>query len=96
MAASIKVMTMLRVGVLLDITMVFRKGVMRTAKKLGFCSILLTEMRGICEGILQAWNLGFKRVIIESDSLGAINLIKVALDGKQSAGGVILVIVGLI
>lgn len=36
------------------------------ARKVGFCSVLEAELWGIVEGLRLAWNLGFRRVEVES------------------------------
>ncbi|KAF7823493.1 ribonuclease H [Senna tora] len=42
----------------------------------GSCNILVAEMWGIVHGLELAWNLGHRRVIVEADSLVAVNMIK--------------------
>ncbi|KAF7824308.1 hypothetical protein G2W53_022452 [Senna tora] len=50
------------------------------SKKLGKGCILLAEICGILEGLLLAWSNNLKQIIVESDSVQAVNLISVNLD----------------
>lgn len=45
------------------------------AKKVGRCDVLKAEFWGIYEGLKLAWSLNLRRVIVESDSLNAVNWI---------------------
>lgn len=45
------------------------------AKKVGRCGILKAELQDFCEGLKMAWEKGFRRVVIEFDSLCSINMI---------------------
>ncbi|KAF7838057.1 putative ribonuclease H protein [Senna tora] len=45
-------------------------------KYLGDCSVLQAELYAIANGLEVAWSLGFRKVVIESDSLTAVNLLK--------------------
>ncbi|KAF7802873.1 ribonuclease H [Senna tora] len=42
---------------------------------LGKVSVTSAELRGMYYGLELAWNLGFKKIILESDAKGALNLI---------------------
>lgn len=56
-------------------------------RRLGRCSVLVVELWGILEGLKLAWDLGFKDVVIESDSLLAVNLVKKNLEeGLEGIG----------
>ncbi|KAK8516444.1 hypothetical protein V6N12_038687 [Hibiscus sabdariffa] len=45
------------------------------SRKLGICSILEAELWGLYEGLLTAWSIGIRFLLIESDCLEAVNLI---------------------
>ncbi|CAN1188296.1 Putative ribonuclease H protein At1g65750 [Linum perenne] len=42
---------------------------------LGICSITRAELRGALEGIKRAWEAGYQRVEIQSDSKAAIDIL---------------------
>ncbi|CAN1177066.1 Putative ribonuclease H protein At1g65750 [Linum perenne] len=42
---------------------------------LGTCSITRAEMRGAIEGLKRTWEAGFRRVILQLDSIAAISLL---------------------
>ncbi|CAN1130093.1 Putative ribonuclease H protein At1g65750, partial [Linum perenne] len=42
---------------------------------LGYCSITRAEMRGAIEGLKRAWEAGFRRIILQMDSMAAISLL---------------------
>lgn len=59
------------------------------AKKLGRCSVLIAELWGILEGLILAWNLGFRDVVCESDSQVAVNTVLKNLEDDDDGVGVI-------
>ncbi|CAN1156272.1 hypothetical protein LINPERHAP1_LOCUS8824 [Linum perenne] len=42
---------------------------------LGACSITRAEMRGAIEGLKIAWEAGFRKIILQMDSMAAISLL---------------------
>ncbi|CAN1831535.1 Putative ribonuclease H protein At1g65750 [Linum perenne] len=64
-------------------------GVLRTSEarvvrafstNLGRCSITRAEIRGIIEGMQLAWNLGIRKLAIQTDSLAALKILQ---DGSR-------------
>ncbi|KAF7814111.1 putative ribonuclease H protein At1g65750 family [Senna tora] len=49
-------------------------------RNVGSCSIILADLWGILSGLQVAWNRGFKKVILETDSLNAERLIHQAFE----------------
>ncbi|KAI4313564.1 hypothetical protein L6164_026529 [Bauhinia variegata] len=45
------------------------------ARKLGYCSSMKAEILAIYTGLAEAWRLGFRNLIIESDSKSAVDLV---------------------
>ncbi|CAI0449506.1 unnamed protein product [Linum tenue] len=45
------------------------------AYNLGACSITRAELRGAVEGLQLAWNMGYRRVNVELDSLCSVHLL---------------------
>lgn len=43
--------------------------------KLGVCSAIVAKEWAVVEGVQLAWDLGFKKLILESDASAVINLI---------------------
>ncbi|CAN1153631.1 Putative ribonuclease H protein At1g65750, partial [Linum perenne] len=54
---------------------------------IGDCSITRAELRAIVEGVQLAWNLGFKKVAIQSDSRATVAILQseVASAGQHTA-----------
>ena len=46
------------------------------AKNLGQCSVLEAELWGIYEGLNLAWEAGLRNIILESDSVKAVPMVK--------------------
>ncbi|KAK9011174.1 hypothetical protein V6N11_044028 [Hibiscus sabdariffa] len=44
-------------------------------RRLGICSVLEAELWGLYEGLLAAWSIGVRCLIIESDNLKAVKLL---------------------
>ncbi|CAN1281787.1 Putative ribonuclease H protein At1g65750 [Linum perenne] len=42
---------------------------------LGYCSITRVEMRGAIEGLKRCWEVGYREVILQMDSIAAISLL---------------------
>lgn len=51
------------------------------AHKLPACSVLDAEIWGIYHGLCIAWNTGYRRIVVESDSQEAIDLL---ISGKEA------------
>ncbi|KAK4283002.1 hypothetical protein QN277_000008 [Acacia crassicarpa] len=45
-------------------------------KKLGICDALNSELWAMAEGLSLAWDLGIRKVMLESDAASAVDLIK--------------------
>lgn len=50
------------------------------ASHLGNCSVVAAELWDILKGVTFAWDRGFRRIFVDSDSLSAINLLKGCVD----------------
>lgn len=46
------------------------------SKNIGCCSIINAEMWGVLDGLHLAWNLGIEKLVLEMDSIEAIQLIQ--------------------
>ncbi|CAN1188305.1 Putative ribonuclease H protein At1g65750 [Linum perenne] len=51
------------------------RGLLAYSMNLGICSITRAELRGALEGIKRAWEAGYQRVEIQSDSKAAIDIL---------------------
>ncbi|CAN1274277.1 Putative ribonuclease H protein At1g65750 [Linum perenne] len=51
------------------------RGLLAYSMNLGICSITRAELRGALEGIKRAWEAGYRRVEIQSDSKAAIDIL---------------------
>ncbi|KAF7823453.1 hypothetical protein G2W53_021597 [Senna tora] len=81
-------------GVELDMEMAwFRAGFM---KSLGDCSILSAELWGMACDLEVAWELGFRRIILEADSLLAVTMLKQQVEGDHPCANLVLKILSLI
>ncbi|KAL4331797.1 hypothetical protein GQ457_07G021730 [Hibiscus cannabinus] len=58
------------------------------SKRIGICLILEAELWGIYEGLLAAWSIGSQYLLVESECLEAINLIK----NRSTSDGVLSMI----
>ncbi|KAL4280704.1 hypothetical protein GQ457_03G019240 [Hibiscus cannabinus] len=56
------------------------------AKAIGVCAVVDAELWGIYIGLVCAWNLSVPGVVVETDCLEALNLIRLGLNGKGSHG----------
>ncbi|KAL4290899.1 hypothetical protein GQ457_14G017950 [Hibiscus cannabinus] len=45
-------------------------------RDVGRCSVLIVELWAVQDGLAQAWTLGFRRVVIDSDCLEVIKILK--------------------
>lgn len=76
-------------GFLRDSNGIWKRGF---AKKLGRCSIFKAELWGILEGLKLAWDLGFRKIIAELDSLSAVMMINGVEDGGNNMKSIIQII----
>ncbi|CAN1169619.1 Putative ribonuclease H protein At1g65750 [Linum perenne] len=51
------------------------RGLLAYSTNLGICSITRAELRGALEGIKQAWDAGYRRVEIQTDSMAAMAIL---------------------
>ncbi|KAL4282616.1 hypothetical protein GQ457_16G001520 [Hibiscus cannabinus] len=56
------------------------------AKGIGVCAVVDAELWGIYIGLTCAWNLSISGVVVETDCLEALNLIRQGRNGKGSHG----------
>ncbi|CAN1164336.1 Putative ribonuclease H protein At1g65750 [Linum perenne] len=53
---------------------------------LGACSITRAELRGAIEGLERTWTAGYRRVILQMDSMAAISLLRQVQDTSHQHG----------
>ena len=61
-------------------------------KTTGSCSIFEVELWGILEGLKLVCDLGFRKIIVESDSLSVVMVINGAKDGGNNMKNIIQII----
>ncbi|KAF7805662.1 aspartic proteinase-like protein 2 [Senna tora] len=57
--------------------------------RVGLCDIRWAELRGVLDGLDLLWSKGFRRVVIESDSEVALDLIKNGVDQSHHVSGLV-------
>ncbi|KAL4355056.1 hypothetical protein GQ457_06G032600 [Hibiscus cannabinus] len=50
--------------------------ILRFSKCIGVCSIIDAELWGVLVGLESAWSRGFRRIVVETDSLDVLRLLR--------------------
>ncbi|KAK9029308.1 hypothetical protein V6N11_026427 [Hibiscus sabdariffa] len=61
------------------------------SKRIGICSVLEAELWGIYEGLLAAWTIGSRYLLVESDCLEAIKLV----NNRRNSDGVLSMVLSI-
>ncbi|KAK8518326.1 hypothetical protein V6N12_017477 [Hibiscus sabdariffa] len=61
-------------------------------KGIGVCSVLDVELWGIYEGLLTAWSVGTRNLVVEVDSLEVIRVVQQSLAGFSSLSLVVYIV----